>query len=313
MSRSAPQSAVSRPRRGWAAGMSRPVTILTVDLEDWFHVLDNEATRGEVQWRRFATRLPEATAALLAQFSRHGVQATFFVLGWVAARYPEVVATVAGEGHEIACHSDMHQLVYEQTPQAFRADLAAAVKHIEAATGIRPTAYRAPGFSITRATPWAFDVLADLGFDTDCSIFPAPRAHGGFAGYGAGGPAMLRTPSGRRLRELPINYARVLGQPLVYGGGGYFRLVPGAVGRWLVRRQAYNMTYFHLRDFDSGQPMIPGLSRVRRFKSYVGIRGAAAKLDRLLDSGEVMTLGAAAATIDWDRVRIVDLAEGQAR
>lgn len=287
--------------------MSNRINILTFDLEDWFHVLDNDATRTEAEWAGFTTRIPEATDQLLTQLAQHKLRATFFVLGWVAQRQPEVVARIHAAGHEIACHSNMHQLVYEQEPDAFRKDVEAAIGNIEAATGVRPTAYRAPGFSITRSTPWAFDILADLGFDTDCSVFPAPRAHGGFEHYGEGLPAILRTPSGRELREFPINYATLFGKPFVYGGGGYFRLIPGAIGRYLFRRSQYNMTYFHLRDFDTGQPIIPGLSPARRFKSYVGITSAREKLDQLLTSNDFVTLSEAAKMIDWGKARVITL------
>ncbi|MGP3699598.1 polysaccharide deacetylase family protein [Rhodobacter sp. NSM] len=287
--------------------MMRSLNILTVDLEDWFHVLDNQATRTETEWAAFESRIPGQIEQLLAQFAHHNVYATFFVLGWVAERFPELVAKVHEAGHEIACHSNMHQLVYEQSPDAFRTDLETAVKNIEKATGQRPRAFRAPGFSITRATPWAFEILAEQGFDTDCSIFPAPRAHGGFEGYGDGVPAIIRTSSGSEIREFPMNYATVLGRPLVYGGGGYFRLIPGVLGRQLFRQSNYNMTYFHLRDFDAGQPMIPGLSPARRFKSYVGISGATAKLDRLLAAFDFVTLRKAAGLIAWKDARVFDL------
>lgn len=287
--------------------MSNRVNILTFDLEDWFHVLDNDATRTESEWAKFPTRVPKAADKLLAQLSQHRVHATFFVLGWIAERFPEVVAKIHAAGHEIACHSNMHQLVYEQSPEAFRKDVSAAVANIEAATGIRPTAYRAPGFSLTNATPWAFDILADLGFDTDCSIFPAPRAHGGFENYGEGVPTVVRTSSGSELKEFPMNYASLLGIPLVYGGGGYFRLIPGPIGRFLFRQSNYNMTYFHLRDFDTGQPVIPGLSKIRRFKSYVGIRRATSKLDKLLNSNEFLTLGEASKRIDWTKAKVIEI------
>ena len=284
--------------------ISEKITILTIDLEDWFHILDNAETRTQEDWGNFSTRIPEATDTLLDQLDKHNVRATFFVLGWVAAQHPDVVRKVHEAGHEIACHSNMHQLVYEQTPDEFRRDLEDAVANIEAACGLRPTAYRAPGFSITKTTPWAFDILADMGFEYDCSIFPVKRSHGGFESYGKGVPSIVRSPSGRKIREFPMSSTAILGRSLVFGGGGYFRLIPGWIGRALFRRADYNMTYFHLRDFDTDQPMVPGLSLVRRFKSYVGISGAAMKLDRMLNNFEMITLSEAAARIEWDNVQI---------
>ena len=280
------------------------INILTIDLEDWYHILDNESTRHESDWAKFESRIPEQCDQLLEQLRRHDIKATFFVLGWVAERFPDVIAKVHSLGHEIACHSNRHQLVYEQTPAQFRDDLEEAVAHIEAACGVRPNAYRAPGFSVTEKTPWAFDILAELGFDTDCSVFPAPRAHGGLPGYGQGVPRIIRTVSGNELRELPMNYTMMLGRPVVYGGGGYFRLIPGSIGRLLFRQSSYNMTYFHLRDFDAGQPMIPGLSPARRFKSYVGIRGAKEKFDHLLEHLNFLTVNKAAEKIEWNRAEV---------
>jgi polysaccharide deacetylase family protein (PEP-CTERM system associated) len=280
--------------------LTERITILTIDLEDWFHILDNEATCSEQSWSRFESRIEEVTDMLLALLAKHEVAATFFILGWVAAQFPHVVRKVYEAGHEIACHSDSHQLVYEMTPDAFKRDTEAALDHIEAACGIRPRAYRAPGFSVTANTPWVFDILADAGIEYDCSVFPAPRAHGGLEGYGAGVPGVIRTSSGKEVREFPMNYHNWFGLKLVYGGGGYFRLIPSWLGRAMFRATDYNMTYFHPRDFDTAQPNVPGLSPVRRFKSYVGIKGARAKLERLIEAEKMMTLGQAAARIDWD-------------
>jgi hypothetical protein len=130
------------------------------------------------------------------------------------------------------------------------------------------------------------------------------RSNGGFESYGKGVPSIVRSPSGRKIREFPMSSTAILGRSLVFGGGGYFRLIPGWIGRALFRRADYNMTYFHLRDFDTDQPMVPGLSLVRRFKSYVGISGAAMKLDRMLNNFEMITLSEAAARIEWDNVQI---------
>ncbi len=130
-----------------------------------------------------------------------------------------------------------------------------------------------------------------------------PRSHGGFEGYGNGVPAIIRTRSGANIREFPMNYANVLGRTLVYGGGGYFRLIPGPLGRHLFRKSAYSMTYFHLHYFYTNQPLILGLSPVWRFKSYAGINGAANKLVKLLSTLDFVTLRDAVVLINWHKVR----------
>ena len=293
--------------------MSHRINILTIDLEDWFHILENDATKDDKHWVQFESRIVQVTEMLLSIFEEYEQHATFFVLGWIAERYPQLVERIAKAGHEIACHSNRHRLVYEMTPQEFLADTEAAATNIEAATGQRPRAYRAPGFSITRDTPWAFEILADLGFDTDCSVFPASRAHGGLVGYGPGLPGIISTNSGTELRELPMSSHNFFGCRLVYGGGGYFRLTPGWLGRLLFSAAEYNMTYFHPRDFDTGQPIVPGLSPVRRFKSYVGINSTRSKLENLISSQRMMTLEEAVGQIDWGaarRIEIKDICSG---
>lgn len=279
--------------------------ILTVDVEDWFHILDYAGTATEADWARFPSRVEAETLSLLDQFDSHGQKATFFILGWVARNHPQVAAEIARRGHEIACHSDMHQLVYEQTPDVFERDLVAALNSIEKATGTRPTAYRAPGFSITEQTTWAFDILARNGIDTDCSVFPAARAHGGIRNFPQSGPCKIETEQGNILKCLPINLGKISVWRFVYSGGGYFRLAPKALLRHWFSNDPYIMTYFHPRDFDAEQPILPGLSRVRRFKSYVGLHSAYAKLDALLSDQPFLNVLDAVELTDWSGVPVV--------
>ena len=136
------------------------------------------------------------------------------------------MAEIARRGHEIAYHSYRHQLVYTQTPDEFESDLVLALHHIEVATGTRPTAYRAPGFSITAQCAWAFDILTRNGIKVDASVFPSPRAHGGLPGFPACKPCLLETISGQQLKIFPMSYGSVLGYRVVFSGGGHFRLLP---------------------------------------------------------------------------------------
>lgn len=276
--------------------------ILTFDIEDWFHILDNPHTVDIEQWKTFPSRIDSGVGRILDLCDRIDVKATFFILGWVAETAPEIVAEIAHRGHEIACHSYRHQLVYSQTRSEFELDLMLALDHIEAATGFRPITYRAPGFSITNESAWAFDVLASRGIKIDASVFPASRAHGGLPQFPAGTPCLLKTSSKRHLKVFPMSYGKVLGHRIVFSGGGYFRLLPYAALKLGFNRSDYVMTYFHPRDFDPEQPIIPGLSRVRRFKSYVGLETALARLERLAENLHFLSIDEALQKADWSQV-----------
>jgi peptidoglycan-N-acetylglucosamine deacetylase len=280
--------------------MAEAIKILSVDVEDWFHILDNSSTATEKDWANFPSRLEDGLMRILDAFDRHGQKATFFVLGWIARKHPNAVAEIVHRGHEIASHSDLHGLVYTQSPCVFKDDLVRSLDAIENATGHRPTAYRAPGFSITERSTWAFDILAQNGIEVDCSVFPASRNHGGLPTFPTGGPCILETSNGHVLRVFPINFVNVLGLRFIFSGGGYFRLAPvGLLKRWFAASD-YLMTYFHPRDFDPDQPLVSGLSAVRRFKSYYGLRSALSKLEALLETTKFMQLREAVEKVAWD-------------
>lgn len=287
--------------------MSSPMRILTVDVEDWFHILDNEATRSQENWLSFPSRVEAQTSRLLDLFDRYRCGATFFVLGFIAREYPQLVLEISRRGYEIATHGDAHELVYRQTPYAFEADLVSSLEAITASGVSTPRAYRAPGFSITSEALWSFDVLGRNGIEVDASIFAAKRAHGGLPGFTNAGPCSIETSSGYRLRSFPMNVARIGSKPFVFSGGGYFRLAPYLLLHHLFTHHNYVMTYFHPRDFDPGQPVVPGLNSVRKFKSYVGLHGAFKKLERLLGAFEFISLGQAEAMIDWEAAPVISL------
>lgn len=228
------------------------------------------------------------------------MKCTFFVLGWVADRYPELLRTIASKGHDIGCHSHHHQLVYKNSKEHFEADLISATHAIERASGVRPTAYRAPGFSIRKSESWAFRILAQHGYKTDCSIFPAPRSHGGMRGFQESSPCKIVCSDGSSVLCFPINFRSVLGLRYVYSGGGYFRIFPYKMIERLFLADSYVMTYFHPRDFDDGQPIMPGMSAVRRFKTYVGLSAAREKLKRLLVTFDFLPLSEALKVVESD-------------
>lgn len=280
---------------------------LTIDLEDWFHLLDHKGTSCENDWVKYPSRIHQGMELLLSILDDTHTPATFFVIGWMARKYPEIIHQLDLSGYEIACQGDLHRLVYTMCPGDFRQDTQAAISHIEDIIGKKVTAYRAPGFSITKTTPWAFEVLAELGITHDSSVFPASRAHGGFPSFPSHTPAIIKY-KGITIKEFPITTTKLLGKDIVFGGGGYFRLFPYPLTRhWTKQQEGYLMAYIHPRDLDPGQPMLPGLSPLRRFKSYYGIKGAEQKLRKWLTDFQFTDIRTFDNNFDWEKAPVVEL------
>lgn len=282
------------------------MNILTFDIEEWFHILDNPSTRTVNEWCNYESRIRVDTDRILSILDNHKQKATFFCLGWIAQTHPGIIKEIISQGHEIGSHSHMHQLVYEQQPADFAKDVETSVKTLEDITGQRIRYFRAPGFSITEDTKWAFEILAKFGIEVDCSIFPVSRAHGGFQSYKSPVPSIIKY-NGIEIRELPISYLKLLGIPVIYSGGGYFRLFPYHLIKSWTRSSKYLMSYLHPRDFDADQPLISELSLYRRFKSYTGLRSTSKKLDLWLNEFEFINISAAIDKIDWELVPRVQL------
>ncbi|MFL2726076.1 MAG: polysaccharide deacetylase family protein [Gammaproteobacteria bacterium] len=280
--------------------------ILTFDIEDWFHILDNPETASPENWANMQSRLEEGVNRVLGLLYDTNQPGTFFCLGWVAEKYPHVIKSIDDNGHHIATHSYNHQLAYNQNKKEFENDLYRSIDIIEQIIGKKIDTYRAPGFSITSENLWAFEILNKLGIKNDCSIFPASRAHGGIPDYGTALPSILRYKESR-FKSLPINTTNILGKKIVYSGGGYFRLLPA----WYLKKKfasdPYIMTYFHPRDFDPNQPMVPGLNGIRKFKSYVGLNTAYQKLELILNQNKFVNVETAIREIEWTKVKEVTL------
>ena len=282
------------------------MNILTFDVEDWFHVLDNPETKDEKQWIQLESRIHQNMDRILVQLEKHNQKATFFSIGWVARKYPEILKKVDSLGHEIASHSDMHQLAYEFSREEFRQDLERSVKSIEDVVGKKVRAYRAPGFSLKQQNRWVFEELIKNGIEMDCSVFPVKRAHGGFEEFGYAEPAYIEV-GGVRIKEFPINIYPLFGKNIIFSGGGYFRLTPYTLMKYFMNKSSYVMTYLHPRDFDNEQPIIEGLSAFRKFKSYVGLKGSYDKLDKLINDYTFVDLKEADAMIKWKNIKVVKL------
>lgn len=280
-----------------------PIRILTIDLEDWFHLLEWPGTDDPARWPDFESRIEHGTDRILDVLSRHQARATFFCLGWVAEHHPHVVRRIVDLGHEVGTHGYGHRVLNALDHRSFGHDLRRSIHAIADATGVRPTSYRAPGFSITPRTTWALDVLCEHEITVDSSIFPTRRAHGGYRG-GCTRPSWIECRSGR-LMEFPVTIGGSLKSRLPCSGGGYFRLAPYAVSRRLIHGAEYAMTYFHPRDFDASQPRLPGMGPIRRFRSYFGIRGAFSKFARLVQDVNFVDLQTAVRLVRWQDAPLV--------
>jgi len=280
--------------------------ILTFDIEDWFHLLDNPYTKTPKQWNNFDSRIQLGMDIIYNILEESNYSATFFVVGWMAEKYPKVIKEISNRGFEVATHTHTHQLAYEQDRKTFKKDVEKSIKTLEDCIGKKVTSFRAPGFSITENNKWAFDVLHELGITKDSSVFPAGRAHGGLPTYRSALPSIIEY-NGIKLKEFPINTHTFLGKPFIFSGGGYFRLLPYKIIENWTNQSNYVMTYFHPRDFDIDQPIVPGLSLSRRFKSYVGIKNCKPKLEKLLRSFDFIDLNEADQKINWNQVPKIKL------
>ena len=282
------------------------MNILTFDIEEWFHILDNESTKTINEWKNYEVRIHQNMERIFSILDKTSSKATFFVLGWIAETYPEIIKEIVTRGYEIGTHTSMHQLIYEQTPKEFAKDLEHSVKTLEDLTGQKVKYFRAPGFSITEDNKWAFEIMAAQGIEVDSSVFPAPRAHGGLPSYKQPVPSIIKY-NGIELKELPINYTSILGKSIIFSGGGYFRLFPYPLLKHWSKQSDYVMSYLHPRDFDAEQPVIKELSLPRKFKSYVGLKGATAKLEKWITDFDFIDIATAVNQIDWKNVPVVEL------
>ena len=280
--------------------------ILTFDIEEWFHILDNKQTKSITEWNKFDSRLRIGMDLIFEILEKTEKSATFFVVGWMAERYPNIIREISDKGFEIGSHTHLHQLAYEQDRQTFYNDVEKSIKTLEDCVGKKITSFRAPGFSITKNNKWAFEAIHELGITKDSSVFPASRSHGGLPSYKLAIPSIIEY-NGIKLKEFPINTRTILGKSFIFSGGGYFRLLPYKTIKNFTLQSDYVMTYFHARDFDIDQPIVPGLSLPRRFKSYVGIKTCKSKLEQWLSDFDFTDLNVADQSINWDQVPVIKL------
>ncbi|MDD5034957.1 MAG: DUF3473 domain-containing protein [Methylococcaceae bacterium] len=257
---------------------------MTVDVEDYFQVSAFERYIPRGDWDRLPGRVEQNTDRILALFAERNVKATFFTLGWVAERYPDLVRRIVSGGHELACHGYSHVRVTEQTPQQFREDVKRSRDLLEDIGGVRIKGYRAASYSIGAANLWALQVLEELGFAYSSSIYPVKHDLYGmpeaarFAFHPENAPALL---------EIPITTVAFGEKTFPCGGGGFFRLFPYSLSRWAIhhvnhRDNQSSIFYFHPWEIDPGQPVQPGIDWKTRFRHYLNLSRMESRLDSLL-------------------------------
>jgi polysaccharide deacetylase family protein (PEP-CTERM system associated) len=260
------------------------VNAMSVDVEDYFHVNAFDGVVPRASWSRLESRVCRNTDRLLAMFDASRVSATFFVLGWVAERFPALVSRIAKQGHEIASHGYAHRLIYHQTPEAFRDDVRRAKDLLESSAGVRVDGFRAPSYSVTARTLWALDVLIEEGHSYDASIFPI--RHDRYGMPNSPRHPYVLTRNGRSLVEAPPSTVRCGRLNVPVAGGGYFRILPYAWTRWGIRRINRRegrpaIFYLHPWEIDPWQPRVKA-GWVSRFRHYRNLHETEPRLRRLL-------------------------------
>jgi polysaccharide deacetylase family protein (PEP-CTERM system associated) len=257
---------------------------LTFDVEEYFHAEAFARVLRPEEWPTLESRVTRSTERLLDILDRERVRATFFVLGWVAERHPGLVREIASLGHEIACHGYGHRMIQHLSRPDFERDVTRAKRALEDAVGRPVLGYRAPTFSVMRATLWSLDVLIEAGFRYDSSIFPVVHDRYGIPDAPRF-PHRLKAPSGAEITEFPMSTVTLLGRRLPVAGGGYFRLFPYRVTRRAIARinseRQPAMVYLHPWEIDPDQPRIP-VGPLTRFRHLVNVGKTESRLRRLL-------------------------------
>jgi polysaccharide deacetylase family protein (PEP-CTERM system associated) len=262
------------------------INALSFDIEDWFHILDIPNLSNTENWGNLPQIVESQTYRILETLDQFGVKATFFIVGWIADQYPDLVRQIADLGHEIGSHSYWHRTVSGLRREEFAEDIHASVQTLESISGRKVLGFRAPGFTLTQDCPWAFDVLLDEGIRYDASLVPyrpqsfnvTPKPH-----------RFRETLSGREIMELPVSALPLGKLSIPYCGGGYLRLMPSFLLYWLMtlqnQRGLPNVVYLHPRDFavDCPRTKLPPL---RYFRTYHGISSTQAKLEFILSNFE---------------------------
>ena len=255
---------------------------LTIDVEDYFHVSALAPYIARSEWDTRECRIERNIERILAMLEESGVRATFFTLGWVAERYPKLLRDIVANGHELASHGFAHQRASSQSPAAFFSDIQLAKIVLEDIAGVAVKGYRAPSFSIKHENEWAFECIERAGYRYSSSVYPIKHDH-----YGAPDAPRFAHDVRDGLVEVPLTTMRLFGRNWPAGGGGYFRLMPYCLSRWLLRRVNHRegqpaIFYFHPWEIDAAQPRVPGIDAKTRFRHYLNLDRMERRLRKLL-------------------------------
>lgn len=273
------------------------MNILTIDVEEWFQFFE-DLDKGE-KYKNYEVRIYENMDRILGLLEENNIKATFFVVGWIAKRYPDIVKRIS-ENFEIGSHTMTHKLVGSLNKKEFYNEVYSSVSLIEDLTSKKVIAFRAPGFSIGKNELWAFEVLSDLSIEIDSSFLP----------YNFGlniskiSPCIIEY-NGIKIKEFPINYKSVLSKGIIFSGGGYFRFFPYKLLNYWIKDLDYFLAYIHPRDLDSKQPIIKGLAPIQFFRSYYGLKSSESKFQRLIKDNDFIDMDLAEKLIDWGKVDII--------
>jgi polysaccharide deacetylase family protein (PEP-CTERM system associated) len=286
---------------------------MTIDVECWFHAHNLHIPKSE--WDRQSTRVVENVRRILDLLRAHESKATFFVLGWVADRHPEVVRMIDKAGQEIGTHGYLHDKITDMTPYHFEKDLVRSLEAIGRHTSQKVVGHRASNFSVVESTLWALEILARNGIGYDSSIFPARRPRYGIPDYPRCLPHTVELPGGATIREIPMSIFRIGARAVPVCGGGYLRLYPYAITDRVVRhgnlRGRPTMVYFHPWEFDPGQKRVK-TGVLEGFQHYVNLESTERKIHRLLERfpftsvAENLESDAVRALVEREPLRLVD-------
>lgn len=266
------------------------VNALTIDVEDYFQVSAMAPHIARSQWDAMPCRVERNVDVILRLLADSNARATFFTLGWIAERYPGVVRRISEAGHELGSHGYAHLRASDQSPEEFLTDISRAKNLLEDLSGTSVHGYRAPSFSIDQSNPWAFDCLLQAGYRYSSSVYPVKHDH-----YGMPDAPRFAYAARTGLLEIPMTTTRMWQRNLPAGGGGFFRLMPYAMSRWLINRvntidRQPALFYFHPWELDPEQPRVNGATGKTRFRHYLNLHRTEPRLRRLLTD------------FQWDRV-----------
>ena len=291
------------------------MNVITFDIEEWY--LNQQRNGPSEKYTEFDRYLD----AILNKLDERGFKATFFCVGEMGRLFPEVIRKIQQRDHEIGCHSNIHTWLNKMTEAECREDTHCAVDSLEQCIGEKVKSYRAPAFSIGENNKWAFEILAENGIERDASVFPAARDFGGFRNFGQKEPCLVEY-NGIRLKEFPVCTTKIMGKEMAYSGGGYFRFFPLSFVKKEMAKSKYAMCYFHIGDLVAEMTKVmskkeyeayfkePGTLKaryVRYLKSSLGVRHAFDKMLRLVDTMELVSIGQADDSIDWNNVKTIKL------